>query len=48
LGAGELSWGHENRKTGELILPPVKDDIGWSNWSSAGELVLVMQIRESV
>jgi hypothetical protein len=34
-------------RAGALTLPPVDGDTGWPSWSSAGELTLVIWIRES-
>jgi hypothetical protein len=35
-------------RLGELALPPADGVIGWLCWSSARELPLVVQIRESL
>ena len=34
-------------RAGEETLPPASDSTGWPNQSSAGELALVVQVRES-
>ena len=35
-------------RAGELILPPANGSIRWSRWSSTGEFVLVIWIRENL
>ena len=39
--------GSEGMRAGEMTLPPTDGGIGWPSQSSAGELALVVQIRES-
>lgn len=37
----------ECRRVGELTLPPASGSTGWQSWSSAKDLDLVVQMRES-
>lgn len=43
----QMSWPQRHESWSELTLPPEDSSIGLPSWNSSGELVLVVQKKES-
>lgn len=43
----QMSWPQWHESWSELTLPLEDSSIGWPSWNSSGELLLVVQIKES-